>query len=216
MAREPFRREKKRARGIERGREGKRRGSSLPPPSLLSLFSRAFSGPTTSPNDEDDEHDYHDYHERRRWQASRERWRKCETTKILGLFRNSISVRRPSDAPTRSSPRHAHSSVHEHATSRASLSLFLRDGWTMSLKIEFLHRWISIDPVSRFSARYSGGFKIVFKNIEAIRGGRKLGYLLKFRVRLGRVIALARTQAIKRARGGGIRHDAIFPKRGFP
>lgn len=26
----------------------------------------------------------------------RERWRKCETTKILSLFRNSISVRRPS------------------------------------------------------------------------------------------------------------------------
>lgn len=43
MAREPFRREKKRARGIERGREGKRRGSSLPPPfPPFPLFSRVL------------------------------------------------------------------------------------------------------------------------------------------------------------------------------
>lgn len=60
---------------------------------------------------DDDDNDYDDYdyttmsamasrererEEERGKEGVGERWRKCETTKILGLFRNSISVRRPS------------------------------------------------------------------------------------------------------------------------
>lgn len=62
-------------------------------------------------DDEYDDDDYDDYdyttmsamaskererEEDRGKEGVGERWRKCETTKILGLFRNSISVRRPS------------------------------------------------------------------------------------------------------------------------
>lgn len=187
-----FRREKKRARGIER-RGGKRRGSSLPPspfpcvPSFLARSQerrrrRTTKTTTTTTTRED---------------AGRraERWRKRETTKILGLFRNSISVRRPSDAPTRSSPRHAHASVHEHATSRASLpspSPFfpIRIRWTMLLKDEFSHECTSI---SRFPPARCTPFRNGRDCIEKCRGAwcnwerKKLRYLLKFRVRPGRV-----------------------------
>lgn len=57
-------------------------------------------------DDEDDYYDYYDYYDYDDDDyddeddvgdgRQGERWRKCETTKILGLFRNSISVRRPS------------------------------------------------------------------------------------------------------------------------
>lgn len=107
--------EEARARNRKKGREEKRFVSPSLSLSLRSLFSRAFSGATTSPKTTTTTTTREDAGRRA------ERWRKRETTKILGLFRNSISVRRPSDAPTRSSPRHAHASVHEHATSRASL-----------------------------------------------------------------------------------------------
>lgn len=51
--------------------------------------------------DDDDDHDDDydcddDVGDGRQTEREKERWRKCETTKILGLFRNSISVRRPS------------------------------------------------------------------------------------------------------------------------
>lgn len=48
--------------------------------------------------DDDDNDDHDDYDcdddvgDGRQREREKERWRKCETTKILGLFRNSISV----------------------------------------------------------------------------------------------------------------------------
>ena len=57
--------------------------------------------------------------------AGKQRWRKCETTKILGLFRNSISVHRPSGLSYTAVHRasRARFLFNEHATSLRAAAL---------------------------------------------------------------------------------------------
>lgn len=188
-----FRREKKRARGIER-RGGKRRGSSLPPPPfpcVPSFLARS--------------------QERRRRRRRLPRLPREKT--LAGEQRGGANARRRKywvyfeilfRCVGRATLLHAvHRVTHTLLSTSTQLHALLsplppspspffpiRIRWTMLLKDEFSHECTSI---SRFPPARCTPFRNGRDCIEKCRGAwcnwerKKLRYLLKFRVRPGRV-----------------------------
>lgn len=169
------------------GREEVRLSLPLPFPAFP-LFSRVLR------SDDVAEDDYHDYHERRRWQASREvaQTRDDENIGSISKFYFGASAERRSYTQfTASRTRFCPRARNFTRFSPLSLSLFpIRIRWTMLLKDEFSHECTSI---SRFPPARCTPFRNGRDCIEKCRGAwcnserKKLRYLLKFRVRLGRV-----------------------------